>query len=51
MSHLISFNSKQLKTTNPVVEKMFNFISTPQIKKGSSLYKDLILHVQLKNLQ
>lgn len=39
------------KITNPVVEKMFNFISTPQTKKCSGLYKDLILHAQLKNLQ
>jgi hypothetical protein len=34
-------------STNPVVEKMFNFTSTPQTKQGSGLYKDVIPQTQL----
>ena len=34
-------------TSDPVVEKMFSFTSTPQSKKGSGLYKDVIPQTQL----
>jgi len=34
-------------TSEPVVEKMFSFTSTPQTKKGSGLYKNVIPQTQL----
>ena len=34
-------------TTDPVIEKMFNFTGSPQTKKGSGLYKDVIPKTQL----
>lgn len=33
-------------TSNPVVEEMFTFTSTPQTKQGSGLYKDVIPQTQ-----
>ncbi|CAI6371825.1 unnamed protein product [Macrosiphum euphorbiae] len=34
-------------STNPVVEKMFNFTSSPKTMKGSGLYKDVLPQTQL----
>ncbi len=34
-------------TTDPKIEKMFNFTATPKVKKGSGLYKDVIPQTQL----
>ncbi|KAF0701936.1 Uncharacterized protein FWK35_00038644, partial [Aphis craccivora] len=34
-------------TTDPQIEKMFNFTATPKDKKGSGLYKDVIPQMQL----
>ncbi|KAF0747753.1 Uncharacterized protein FWK35_00018934 [Aphis craccivora] len=34
-------------TTDPKIEKMFNFTVTPEVKKGSGLYKDVIPQTQL----